>query len=514
MDNTHRKHYERFAEAAASLEKGSRKDWALKLMRSFCIATADTEDPMALPVDAAALRRGLDAVLLSDSAQMRRKGIRFLRLMLQSVPELGPVLQAMPRHQRKEPEPLRRQRHLYEEDALPRRFDRPWIRDLLKLVLEHPKSNNWRTSKTAHQTLSLVHNFLRSVGLLDHDNLGDFLAHIQALALEDVENLCKQFTDVLCSASSAKRYIHVFNLLFVDIWEKRPTRFRRSDAVRKRRCHTLREFDREITSSSGQSLLSADRRRHVDHFSETEIQQLRLAARCSPRDQLVVDLLLVTGLRRMGLLNIRVDDVAECHEGRWVANEEGVTLTKGRKHHEFVLDALGRAAIERWLNTPESQGGRPITPSAFLLPSCATDNGQLSTTALSGIFKSICNRAGFGHDRRAHLHSMRHTHAHALMDSGNDASHIAASLGHSSTATTTAVYMRDSIENRMKSLIRPDSWKIEQGPSQNGETSRRDVGQSKKRKTASAARKIIAARLEGLKRWPGIEGPMLAANEG
>lgn len=510
MTTTLHPHYESFRKAAAALERGSRADWALRLMRGFCQATTPggRDDPTALPADPATLRRGLDAVLPPGSLQMRRKGIHFLRVMLASVPELQPVLLAMPRHQRREPDPIRRQRHLYEEDALPRRVERPWVRDLLKLILDHPKSSNWRTSKTAHQTLSLVHNFLRTTGQLEHPSLEAFLAHIQSLTLEAVEDLCRQFTDVLCSASSAKRYIHVFNLLFVDVWEKRTTRFRRVDAVRKRRCRSLRDFDREINSSSGQSLLSADRHRRVDHFNEAEIERLRGAAGHSPRDQLVVDLLLVTGLRRMGLLNVRLEDVAEYKQDRWVARDQGQTLTKGRKHHEFLIDGLGKAAIERWLNTPENLGGRPVTPSGYLLPSAATDNGHMSPSTLAGIFKNVCAQAGFGGDRRAHLHAMRHTHAHALLDSGNDASHIAASLGHASTATTTSVYLRDSIDNRVKNLIRPDAWQhsSEHHVRSPSEVRPPALQPKKQRKKVSAARLLIAERLGDMQHRQMLDG--------
>ena len=88
----------------------------------------------------------------------------------------------------------------------------------------------------------------------------------------------------------------------------------------------------------------------------------------------------------------------------------------------------------------------------------AGDNGQMSTTTLSNIFKDICTRAGFAGDSRVHLHAMRHTCAHLLDDCGNTTKQIALILGHKSTKITETVYLRDSFDRQQANVIIPQDW--------------------------------------------------------
>lgn len=202
-----------------------------------------------------------------------------------------------------------------------------------------------------------------------------------------------------------------------------------------------------------------------DHFSSDEVDKLRAACR-SIQEQLIVVLLATTGLRRQGLLNITVPTIASRDDqGVWRAEQTCETLTKGRKTHEFTVHKNTAACIERWLNTPEAQGGRPMTPSAFLFPSRTVDNGQLSRTSLTNIFKGICKRAGLDKDKRDHPHAMRHTYAHQLLDDGNDITVVKSELGHRSLKTT-ARYVRESRDATMKKLKTPVSWNQDNNPVQ------------------------------------------------
>ena len=154
-------------------------------------------------------------------------------------------------------------------------------------------------------------------------------------------------------------------------------------------------------------------------------------------DSLVVAMLQTTGLRRRGLVNVLISDIAsrDTDTRRWVAKDFSRTLTKGAKTHEFKMFPLGQRCVEAWLNTPTSQGGRPASPSPFLIPSARTDDGQMSVSVLTRIFKACCLRAGFGDGPRCHLHAMRHYHMQQLKVLGNDDTMIQAQAGHADVRT-------------------------------------------------------------------------------
>ena len=143
---------------------------------------------------------------------------------------------------------------------------------------------------------------------------------------------------------------------------------------------------------------------------------------------------------------------------RWVSLSRSRTLTKGLVTHPFRVQGVLRQCVEKWLNTPENEGGRPTGPSPFLLPSATADNGQMSPSTLTRIFADICDRAGFRGDPRAHLHAMRHSSAHRLARQGNQPKQISVFLGHKSVAVTTEVYLRDDVETVYSEITLPNEW--------------------------------------------------------
>lgn len=253
----------------------------------------------------------------------------------------------------------------------------------------------------------------------------------------------------------------VINHAFHRVWGILPNKACKH--TRKRKIVHLEDVaDQYLSASTASGSGREDSR--MDYFTEAELKVIRDAAGTGPdaiRDSLIVCLLETTGLRRTGVLNIQTRDVADTsdHTGRWVALFSGCTLTKGRKQHRFMLHATLRRCIEAWLNTPECEGGRPVTPSPFLLPSQKRDQGQMSTTRLSNIFKCVCERAGFAPtDRRCHLHAMRHSCAHFLQKQGNTAKQISLVLGHASSKITEDVYLRDNVERAVQNMKVPEAW--------------------------------------------------------
>ena len=282
----------------------------------------------------------------------------------------------------------------------------------------------------------------------------------------DVQELCATFADRLCASSmSARAYVRIFNLLFVDVFAIVPHRF--TVPRRQHRIISITELDDMLSTASSAMTSSAGggRIRKSDHFTASETEQLlRSAEHSGIRDHLMVAILSTTGLRRRGLLNIRCSDVAQFSDSdhHWHADVAGNTREKGGKARSFPLFPSVQTLIEQWLNTTERQGGRPSGgPSPYLFPSGRGDGGQLSTSALSNAFRRICHRAGFT-DHRAHLHAMRHSCAHRLLDSGNTPRQIAAYLGHSSASTTEKYYLRENPTDVTKHMHLPTEWTPQQ----------------------------------------------------
>jgi integrase len=336
--------------------------------------------------------------------------------------------------------------------------------DLFREILDHDASATWRTSKTANQSLNMIHKFLRCSGLLDAPSLEVFHDTRSKLTTESIQELCRAFTDRFCvTGASARRYVCVMNHIFCNVWSMLPKKI--SVPMRKRKIVTLSEMeDRLSQSTRAGNSVSGDRDDRGDYFNNEEVKKITDAASRGPnrvRDTLLVSLLETTGLRRMGVLNILIRDVADTGDdsGRWVALTSGKTLTKGAKYQPFKIHGVTRIRLEEWLNTPEEEGGRPRGPSPFLFPSATMDNGQMSTSTLTKIFKDICTRAGFEGDPRAHLHAMRHTYAHMLKAKGNNVKQISVSLGHASVQVTDSVYLRDTFDQGVAGLVIPEHWK-------------------------------------------------------
>lgn len=448
--------YRGLYEVVEGFEHGTRTAWALNLLVTLCIKVTDSRDPSKLPCDSNVLRPALDEVLGMASAQVQRKGLHLLRCMLDSHEALRPLLQHLPRRLRLAPDPVRRRMQVVVDDAIPTAIRGTWAAELFTNILGHNATSGWRTSASAHQNLAMIHKFLRATGLLDCTSLAQFESTIRAKSRAEIERMCGDFTDKLCASSaSARAYVGVFNMLFHKVFDvlQQPLAIPR----KRRRMLTLEQLDRELSVAG--SSVSGRRGKGVTFLSTEEVERLVQAAESKPQDSLIVGLLVTTGLRRRGLLNIKVSDVAKRHtEGsaihNWQADRGGQTTEKGRKTRTFPIFPGVQVIMERWLNTPPDDGGRPLGPNPYLFPSHRTDNGQMSVTTLTRIFHRLCAMAGIDQNR-AHPHILRHTCAHRLLDMGNTSRQIAAYLGHSNSTITERFYLQDSVENITRDMRLP-----------------------------------------------------------
>jgi integrase len=494
--------YGHFLAAARAREAGARMAWALNTMRALCRVLGTPDDPEALPADAVTLLRGMHEVTRDWTAQMQQKSVVYLRAMLAAAPSMGDVLRAFPLRLRTVVDPVQRQSQLVKEDIIPRRLRNTWVGELLDKVLQHPASAGWRTSRCARQMLSMVHHLLRRLNLLEVTTLADFEQNLLNLEPATLQRMCNEFCEVHCVGSqSVKRYTRIQNLVFHHVWSRLPQAIK--PTAHRRRVRTLEEIDAALSDSSGGgggSRGSGDGERDVAFLTVKQSEDLLAACGDCLRSRLMIQLLLTTGLRRQGLVNIRIMDVAHWDEEtrHWVIDKAGQTLEKGRRTRTFPLYPEVQGLLDRWLNGTGA-GVRPPSPSRYLFPSAITNNGQMSTETLRAVFRAACRAANLPR-RLSHLHVTRHTCAHRLLEAGNTSRQIAAYIGHRSSATTERFYLRDSPENITRGMTTPQTWTTSDTVVAGAAAAAGPVAPARKRQRASPSidmlRQVIELRME------------------
>jgi len=187
----------------------------------------------------------------------------------------------------------------------------------------------------------------------------------------------------------------------------------------------------------------------TDHhkFTPLELEKIYKVAKEDTRTELIYLLLITTGLRVGGLVNIRVEHVSDivCHD--FVIKDTGRTVEKFNKWFTFVLTERVKELLYQWLKSY-----KPASASPYLFPG---RNGaeHLTTNTIRVIFKKTCKLADV-HGKHVHLHSLRHTFAHMLIDSGNNIENVAKIMGHADSKTTSMFYLKQSSsEAAMKANI-------------------------------------------------------------
>lgn len=144
------------------------------------------------------------------------------------------------------------------------------------------------------------------------------------------------------------------------------------------------------------------------------------------RDQLLLRLALQTGLRNSEITRLRRQDV------QFGAGAHVRCLGKGRKTRCTPLRSDLASAVSRWL------ARQPADPSAPLFPTA--DGRPMSPDALQRLVARHIRTAGKNcpslRGKRVTPHTLRHTTAMNLLQSGVDLTVIALWLGHESIQTT------------------------------------------------------------------------------
>ena len=155
-------------------------------------------------------------------------------------------------------------------------------------------------------------------------------------------------------------------------------------------------------------------------LSADEVKRLLLAAP-SLRDKLLLGLMYATGMRVSEVSRLRLRDIDFDRGG--IAVRQG----KGRKDRIVMLPQSFRGLLERLRSIHR--------PEDFLFPSSMEPGRHLSPRTVQRAMQRACLLAGI--ERPATCHSLRHSFATHLLESGTDIRFIQQLLGHLRLETTT-----------------------------------------------------------------------------
>jgi integrase/recombinase XerD len=152
-------------------------------------------------------------------------------------------------------------------------------------------------------------------------------------------------------------------------------------------------------------------------LNEDEITALFMSVK-NIKHKIILMMLYSAGLRRSELLNLRVGDL---DFGRSVVF---IRAGKGRKDRQSVLSKTLKPLLDQYLER--------YKPNEWLFE--GPDRKPYSATSLQAILKKAVQRAGIS--KHIKLHSLRHTFATHLLESGTSTRYIQVLLGHESSRTT------------------------------------------------------------------------------
>ena len=173
----------------------------------------------------------------------------------------------------------------------------------------------------------------------------------------------------------------------------------------------------------------------LHRLSNKELELLYEASKLNIRDELMVLLMATTGIRVGGLSNMMVHNVCKTIGRDVVINENAKTLEKGGKWFSFVLTPNTKLLLHKWITEHRK------AHSQYLFP--GRGDNPITTNRIGKIIKEIGERAGVV-GPHVHPHSLRHTFAHLLLESGNDPGLVSKMMGHSSSKTTEMYYLKES----------------------------------------------------------------------
>jgi site-specific recombinase XerD len=201
----------------------------------------------------------------------------------------------------------------------------------------------------------------------------------------------------------------------------------------------MKRFDRRMVGFLPRELMLAI----IDAVNDTWIGQ---------RDRLMLTLMFNTGARVSEITGLRASDVI-------IGPCSSVRLNgKGRKLRSLPLWKTAAKAVQHWLNiNPQIKADSPLLPTK--------DGTPMTRANVTRRLAAAVNLAAIKHPQlnkqRVSPHTIRHTTAMCLLQSGSDPCEIALWLGHESPSTT-HMYVEADLEMKEKALARLKEPNIKQ----------------------------------------------------
>jgi len=269
---------------------------------------------------------------------------------------------------------------------------RKYIFDFLK-YLKNEKNVSPHTERSYLSDLDQFFDFLGETDLaaVDHKALREFIAHLLKLKLKKSSIARK-----LASLRAFYKYLNRQGLL-----SKNPARLIATPRQEKR-------LPAVLTADDAQRLMDAPKAPASLH-DHTKL-----------RDRAVLETLYSTGIRASELTGMNHDDINRYDR---LIRIRG----KGRKERIVPLGAIALAAIDAYVN---QQQRSPESSAVFVGPA----GKRLTARTVQRILETY--RKELGLQQKASPHTLRHSFATHMLESGADLRAIQELLGHASLSTT------------------------------------------------------------------------------
>lgn len=178
-----------------------------------------------------------------------------------------------------------------------------------------------------------------------------------------------------------------------------------------------------------------------DTFTFDETKQILEAVADRPRDEMIIRLMLQTGLRLQEVCKVTLDDIVETPQGAYVRVRQG----KGRKDRAVPLDTP-----KEKLTTRLDKYIRKVRPTdtkqqALFLTS-RKEGDDYQPISAHGI-QTMCKRLGLVTGVHINPHKFRHTFATRSLGAGVDVMALQKALGHTTLAMVSRYvhYQKDDL---------------------------------------------------------------------
>lgn len=292
---------------------------------------------------------------------------------------------------------------------------------LISIIKIIKSDTKYKSQHSIRMFLAYILTFLKyhNISICDYKN-------IQNKSFEEIkESISKIYTN-----KSLKIKIH-YTIIFICFILKH-SQYMKDLEMYKKSVHTINKTKDD----------------HDTHrIIKNELEKMYEASKTDIKKQTIFLLMISTGIRTIGVSNIKLEHICTIINNIITINKTGRTLEKGNKWFTFAISENLSKLLLEYITTKRKSN------SSYLFPGRGEDIG-LSPCRISAIIKQIASSAGLI-GKHIHAHSLRHSFAHILLETGNKPELVSKMLGHTSTLTTEYYYLKESAAEASKRMNIP-----------------------------------------------------------